>query len=205
MAVYKLSSVKNITQKAGIFLEKIYSRMKRNTIFTSFLVFVITVLLFTITSMLMSSCTGVKYTYYNKQKVPYTAGDQTKLAKTIPANPFLTQSENTLKEKTAALGGKRSGQQNVSENPGQKKEIAPATPGKVLKEINVAKYIPKVKKSVQSSGDGNEMDRDLAILILIIAIILVIALLGDNLLWLLFLALLVLLIYVLVKYLGIFN
>ena len=82
----------------NLFLEKIYLRMKHHNTFTFFLVFVITALLFTI-SMILTSCSGVRYAYYNKQKVPYTADEETKFGKAIPAKPFLTQAENELKEK----------------------------------------------------------------------------------------------------------
>ena len=179
--------------------------MKHNSTFTSFLVFVITVLLFTITSLLLTSCSGVRYTYFNKQKVPYTAPEETKFAKTIPAKPFLNQPENELNEKISLTGDKNGKQKNVAENDVQKKTASPATLGQIFNQMNIAKYIPKEYKGIQSENSANDDQRTLLIVVLVVLILVVIALLGDELLWLLFLALLILLIYFLVKYLGIFN
>jgi len=178
--------------------------LKQSSTFTSFLVFLITVLLFTITSLLMTSCSGVRYTYFNKQKVPYTAAEETMSAKVIPAKPFLTQSENELKEKVSLARDKNSRQKNITENGIQKKAASPATLEQIFNEMNIAKYIPKAYQGIHSENDTHE-DRTLLIVLLVVLILIVIALLGDELLWLLFLALLILLIYALVKYLGIFN
>ena len=177
--------------------------MKRNTTLTSLLV---TILLLSITSLLMTSCTGVKYSYFNKKKVPYAPAEETKYAQTIPAKPFLSQSENEVKQKVSTERNKKNGKQDIitrDEEP--KKASSPAPWEKIFNAKNITKYIPKPYKGTQSDKDSGEMDRDLLIVILIVAIILLIALLGDDLLWLLFVALLVILIYILVKYLGVFN
>ena len=171
--------------------------MKHNNSFTI-------VVLFAVVSLLLSSCSGVRYAYFNKQKVPYKA-EETKLAKAIPAKPFLTQSENELKEKAFAIRDKKEKQKSAGENPDRKEGASPVTPAKILKELDFAKYIPKVKQSSQSEDSTQETDRTLMIVLLVVLIIIVIALLGDELIWLLFVALLILLIYFLVKYLGIFN
>lgn len=178
--------------------------MKQNSTFTSILALLVTVLLFTIASLLLSSCSGIRYTYFDKKKVPCKAAEETEFAKAIPAKPFLNQSQNELKEKVSTPADKNSKPADVAENNAQKKsEPAATTLEQVINEKNIAKYIPRQLKGTQSENDGP--DRDLMIVILIVAILIVIALLGDDLLWLLFLALLILLIYVLVKYLGIFN
>jgi len=178
--------------------------MKQNSSFTSFLLLVIAALLFTITSMLMTSCSGVKYTYYNKQKVPYTAPEEIKLAKTIPPKPFLSQQESELKGKLPSAPDKKDNQKNIAGDNDKKQETRPSQLQQIFNDKSIAKYIPKQYKNIQSEKNTHT-DRDLMIVLLIVLILVVIALLGDKLLWLLFLALLILLIYALVKYLGIFN
>ena len=177
--------------------------MKQNSTFTSFLLFIIAALIFTITSLLMTSCSGVRYTYYNKQKVPYTASEEIKLAKAIPQQPVLNQAEGQLREKVSSGQGKSNKQTDVAPD-NSKKKGAPPTLQQIFTEKNIAKYIPKQLKNIQSENSMHT-DRELMIVLLIVLILVVIALLGDELLWLLFLALLILLIYALVKYLGIFN
>lgn len=189
----------------AIFLEKIIPQMKQSKTFTSVLVFLITVILFTITSILMTSCSGVRYTYFDKQKVPYTAPEETKLAKAIPAKPFITKTESELKEKASVVQDKGGKQKTVAQNDTQKKEASPATLEQIFNEMNIAKYIPKQYKNIQSENTTHEQDRTLLIVLLVVLILVVISLLGQDLIWLLFLALLILLIYFLVKYLGIFN
>ncbi len=178
--------------------------MKRNSVFTSLLLFVIAILLVTITSLLMTSCTGVKYTYFNKQKVPHTAPEETKFAKAIPAKPFLSQSENKLKEKISLAGDKNDKQKTVAENDIQKKVSPPSKLEQILNEINIAKYVPRENKGIQSENKTHGDDQSLLIVVLVVLIIVLIALIGDI-LGLLFLAVLVLLVYFLVKYLGVFN
>ena len=185
-------------------MKKIHLPMKNNSTFTSFLIFVITVLLFTI-SILLTSCSEMRYTYFNKQKVPYTVPGETKLAKAVPAKPFLTRSENELKEKNSLAGNKDNAQKKVTENSVQKKAAAPATMEQIFNDINIAKFVPKDYKGIQSQNSSNDDDHTLLVVLLIVLILVVISLLGDGLLWLIFLALLILLIYFLVKYLGIFN
>lgn len=188
-----------------LFLKKnLISNMKHNSSLTSFRVFPVAVILFTIASLLMTSCTGVRYTYYNKQKVPYTAAEEIKLAKTIPSQPFLNKTESELKEKAASAPVKSSKQEKVTPDNSKKKEPIPAKLQQIFTEKNIAKYIPKQYKNIQSETNTHE-DRELMIVLLVVLILVVIALLGDELLWLLFLALLILLIYALVKYLGVFN
>src|SRR5688572_13429085 len=163
--------------------------MKYKSTFTSFLTFIVAILLFTITSMLLTSCSGVRYTYYNKQKVPYTASEEIKLAKAIPSQPFLNQSEGQLKEKASSVPVKSSKPKDIAPDNGKKKTAMPVKLQQIFSEKNIAKYIPKQIKNVQSESKTH-MDRELAIVLLIVLILVVIALLGDELLWLLFLALL---------------
>src|SRR5258705_5726301 len=178
--------------------------MKQNSSFTSFLLLVIAALPFTITSMLMTSCSGVKYTYYNKQKVPYTAPAEIKLAKPIPPKPFLNQEEGQLQSKLPAVQDKDGKEKEIAKDNNTKKEAAPSKLGQIFQPKNIAKFIPKQPGGIQSEKKTFE-DRELMIVLLVVLILVVIALLGDELLWLLFLALLILLIYALVKYLGILN
>jgi len=152
----------------------------------------------------MTSCSGVRYTYFDKKKVPYTASEEIKLAKTIPVKPFLNKTESELKEKTASTPDKSTKQKDVAIDNGKKKAAAPASLQQIFNEKNIAKYNPLQYKNILSEKNTHE-DRELMIVILIVLILIVIALLGDNLIWLLFLALLIFLIYILVKYLGIFN
>jgi hypothetical protein len=95
--------------------------------------------------------------------------------------------------------------EDVVQSDNGKKEKPPVKLEQIFNEKNIAKYIPKQLQGVQSEKNTHEMDRDLLIVILIVAILLLIALLGEDLIWLLFVALLVILIYVLIKYLGVFN
>jgi Flp pilus assembly protein TadB len=185
---------------AFIFGEIIHA-MKRNN---SFGVFLLAVVLFTITSLLMTSCTGIRYTYYNKQKAPCTSSEEKKLAKTIPAQPFLSQAENELKVQVVSGYDKSSKQKNVASDNDKKKETVPAKLQQIFSERNIAKYIPKQYKNIQSENNTHA-DRELMIVLLVVLILVLIALLGDELLWLIFLALLIVIIYALVKYLGIFN
>src|SRR5689334_12470879 len=172
--------------------------MKKNGTLTLLFAFLVAV-----TSLLMTSCSGVRYTYFDKKKVPYTASEEIKLAKTIPVKPFLNKSESELKEKTASTPGNSSKQEATPDN-NKKKSSTPAKLQQIFNEKNIAKYNPLQNKNILSEKNTHE-DRELMIVILIVLILIVIALLGDNLIWLLFLALLIFLIYILVKYLGIFN
>src|SRR5207253_2965325 len=100
-------------------------KMKQNSTFTSFLAFLIAIILLTITSMLMSSCSGVKYSYFSKQRVPYTASGETKRASPIPAKPFLNQTENELKGKASSLPGNTKQKTTAQSEP--RKKSSPET------------------------------------------------------------------------------
>jgi hypothetical protein len=151
----------------------------------------------------MTSCTGVRYTYFNKQKVPYTASEEIKPTKTIPPRPFLNKTESELKGKMASNPDKENKRKDVTADNTEKKTSAPATLQQIFTEKNITKYIPKQYKNIQSENN-TLMDRETMIVVLVVLILVIFALLGDV-LGLLFLALLVLLVYVLIKYLGIFN
>ena len=162
------------------------------------------ILFFAMASLLLASCSGIRYSYFNKQKVPYTA-EETRFAKAIPTKPVPTGQENMLKEKPSATPGPGGSERNASENTGKKKSFTLPSPKQVVKDVDIAQYIPKQKQSIQSENKTNDDQRTLMIVLLVVLILIVISLLGDELIWLLFLALLILLIYFLVKYLGIFN
>ena len=151
---------------AFIFGEIIHA-MKRNNFFG------VAVVLFTITSLLMISCTGVRYTYYNKQKVPFTASEEIKLGKTIPPQPFLNQAKNELNGQVASGPDKSSRQKDVAPDI-NKKAATPAKLQQIFSEKNVAKYIPNQYKNIQSENNTHE-DRELLIVLLVVLILDVIA------------------------------
>lgn len=168
--------------------------MKRNNALTP--------LFICITAILITSCSGIRYTYFDKQKVPYTAPEETKLAKTIPAKPFLKQEENELRKKISTVQNKKAEQKNTTASDAQKKQDS-SNLQQTINNLNIAKYISNGNKGIQSEKHTADDERTL-IVILVVLVLVLIALVGDV-IGLLIFALILLLIFFLLKYLGVFS
>ena len=170
----------------------------------NFFQFLKSILFFFCAVLLISSCSNVRYTYYYKHKVPYTAPAEPKFAKAIPAKPFLTQTETALKQSQPEAGKKMSSNSTYAK-PNYKAELnKQAEQKKVSNDFDIGKYFQE-HHPVIIAKDNITIDNRTLMIVLLVVLILILLSLIPGALWLLWVALLVLLILVLVKYLGLFG
>jgi hypothetical protein len=165
-------------------------------------------LFFLAAAFLFSSCSSVRYSYYDKHKVPSSAPEEVKLAKSVPVKPFLTQVENELKENyEITMPPSLSKEPSKAEAKNTLKEIKNALqePQKIASGFDINKYFSGHKIEIKKKDGGMLDDRTTIIILLVVLILLLLAIIGDGLLWLLWLALLVLLIFALIKYLDLLG
>jgi hypothetical protein len=164
-----------------------------------------TVMVLMTVAVLLASCSSVRYGYYTKHKVPYTAPEPVKYAKAIPVKPFITGTETALRsvpEQKKNTAPERA----VAKNSERKTNAEKSEVQKVAGSLDINKILREQANKIKVRGEsGNIDDRTMIIILLVILLLVVLALVGDGLLWLLWLALVILLILALIKYLGLFS
>jgi len=163
------------------------------------------ILFLSLAAFLFASCSTVRYSYYNKHKVPYSAPEEAKLPKAIPAKPFLTQTETALRQSQPPVQEKITAKNQAPDKEAKTEITNQKEQKKVAGDFDIAKYLREHKHEI-SARDGSNIDhRTLMIVLLVVLILVLLALIGNGILWLLWVALLVLLIYALLKYLDLIG
>ena len=162
------------------------------------------ILFFLAAAILISSCGNVRYTYYNKHKVPYTAPAEPKFVKAIPTKPFLAQTETALKQSQPKANEKAASKNsNIKQNIKAELTNQPEHK-KAANDFDIEKYF-REHRTVITANDSVTIDNRTLIIVLLVVLILALLSLIPGAIWLLWVAILVLLILVLIKYAGLFN
>ena len=151
---------------------------------------------------LLSACSNLKYTYYNKHKVPYAAPREAKQVDAIPVKPFIAQTETALKENPQEKKNEAP-EKLVAKKAGRKKSVIAPEQEKAPNGFDISKFFREHKYTIKAKSGDTIDNRTLMIALIVALILIVLALTGDSLLLLLWLAILIILVVFLMRYLDI--